>query len=114
MFQIDAQSLPFVQTRSALLVLDLQNDFVGPDAILPVGSPSGFLDKVAELVPDFRVTGNVIWIRSCFEESRPVNEPYGESESVVTDSELNLEKRGDDNNLGGIRGSKPQDGLERW
>jgi len=113
MFQIDAQSLPFVQTRSALLVLDLQNDFVGPDAIFPVGSPSGFLDKVAELVPDFRVTGNVIWIRSCFEESRPVNEPYGESESVVTDSELNLEKRGDDNNLGGIRGSKPQDGLEK-
>lgn len=114
MFQIDAQSLPFVQTRSALLVLDLQNDFVGPDAILPVECPPGFLDKVAELAPDFRATGNVIWIRSCFQASRPVNEPYGESESVVTDTELNLGKRGDDD-LGrsGVSVSKLQDGLEK-
>ncbi|KAH7351121.1 hypothetical protein BKA65DRAFT_396972 [Rhexocercosporidium sp. MPI-PUGE-AT-0058] len=87
MFQIDAQSLPFVQTRSALLVLDLQNDFVSPDAIFPVRSPPDFLDKIVGLVPDFRATGNVIWIRSCFQASRPVNQPYGESESVITDTD---------------------------
>ncbi|KAK0102420.1 hypothetical protein ONS95_006040 [Cadophora gregata] len=115
MFQIDAQSLPFVQTRSALLVLDLQNDFVGPDATLPVEKPPGYLDKVVGLVPDFRATGNVIWIRSCFQASRPVNEPYGESESVVTDIELNLAKRGDNNNLGksGEHVPQPEDDLEK-
>ncbi|KAH9209325.1 hypothetical protein DL95DRAFT_27004 [Leptodontidium sp. 2 PMI_412] len=115
MFQIDAQSLPFVQTRSALLVLDLQNDFVGPDAVFPVESPQGFLDKIVGLVPDFRATGNVIWIRSCFQASRRVNEPYGESESVITDTELNLEQRGSDDNLeiSGGPAAKLQDGLEK-
>ncbi|KAL2071307.1 hypothetical protein VTL71DRAFT_12542 [Oculimacula yallundae] len=115
MFQIDAQSLPFVQTRSALLVLDLQNDFVGPDAILPVRSPSDFLDKIVCLVPDFRATGHVIWIRSVFQDSRPVNEPYGESESVITDAELDLESGGNDHARGrsGKNSTKPENGAQK-
>ncbi|CZS88098.1 uncharacterized protein RCO7_01066 [Rhynchosporium graminicola] len=122
MFKIDAQSLPFVQTRSALLVLDLQNDFVGSDAILPVRSPAGFVDRIVRLVPDFRATGNVIWIRSLFQESRPVNEEYGESESLITDAELKIKNNGDngddaDNNARGMSprrsSSEIQDGSKK-
>lgn len=93
MFQIDANNLPFVRTRQALLILDLQNDFLAPDAILPVRTPSDFLDKIVKLVPEFRASGNVIWIRTCFEASRKFNEPYGDSESVITDAELNQSRR---------------------
>ncbi|KAK6583145.1 hypothetical protein PZA11_004221 [Diplocarpon coronariae] len=90
MFQIDANNLPFVRTRQALLVLDLQNDFLSPDAALPVKQPSDFVDRIIELAPDFRAIGNIIWIRTYFEAPRRVNEPYGDSENVITDTELNL------------------------
>ncbi|PBP20554.1 isochorismatase [Diplocarpon rosae] len=88
MFQTDANHLPFVRTRQALLLLDLQNDFVSPDATLPVRQPPDFLDKIVELVPEFRASGNIIWIRTYFEASRKVNEPYGDSEKVITEMEL--------------------------
>ncbi|PBP15748.1 isochorismatase [Diplocarpon rosae] len=92
MFETDANNLPFVRTRQALLLLDLQNDFVSPDATLPVKQPPDFLDKIVELVPEFRASGNIIWIRTCFEASRKVNEPYGDSEKVITELELNPDR----------------------
>ena len=85
MFEIDP---PFVRTRQALIVLDLQNDFLSPGCILPVEQPPDFLEKTFKLLPEFRTAGNVIWIRSLFKESRAINEPIGECESVITDKEL--------------------------
>lgn len=93
MFQIDAQSLPFVRTRQALLVLDLQNDFMSTGGVLPVETPPDFVDKILKLVPEFRALDNIIWIRSVFEASRPVNGSQGESESVITDKEIPLRFR---------------------
>jgi len=94
MFEIDQQNIPFVRTRQALLVLDLQNDFVSTGGVLPVETPPDFLEKVLELVPTFRDSGNnIIWIHSVFEKSRPVNEPHGDSESVITDAQLPASRR---------------------
>lgn len=96
MFEIDEQNLPFVRTRSALLVLDLQNDFLATGGLLPVDNPPDFIDRITGLLPHFRDAGNVIWIRSLFEVSRIVNSPYGDSETVVTNNELPLRCREDD------------------
>ena len=87
MFEIDENSLPVVRTRHALLALDLQNDFVSPGAPIPVETPPNFVDNILNLVSNFRSSGNIIWIRTVFEASRPVNSD-GNSESVITDAEL--------------------------
>jgi nicotinamidase-related amidase len=87
MFEIDESSLPFVRTRHALLALDLQNDFVSRGAPILVETPPDLVDKILNLASDFRSSGNVIWIRTVFEASRPVNSD-GNSESVITDAEL--------------------------
>lgn len=94
MFEIDAQNLPVVRTRQALLVLDLQNDFVSPGAILAVDNPPDFVEKILKLVPEFRKSGRIIWIRTEFETSRAINEAERRSESVMTDRELPRRSRG--------------------
>ncbi|PMD45188.1 Isochorismatase hydrolase [Hyaloscypha variabilis F] len=88
MIEIDEHSLPFVRTGQALLVLDLQNDFIDSGAVLPVRSPPDLIANIVKLLPEFRACGPIISIRSIFETSRPFNEPQGDSESVVTDNEL--------------------------
>jgi nicotinamidase-related amidase len=87
MFEIDESSLPFVRTRHALLALDLQSDFISPDATIPVTNPPNFVDNIVNLASKFRSFGSVIWIRTVFEASRPVNVD-GNSESVITNAEL--------------------------
>ncbi|KAI9055884.1 hypothetical protein LZ554_000822 [Drepanopeziza brunnea f. sp. 'monogermtubi'] len=94
MFQIDANNLPFVQTRQALLLLDLQNDFLAPDAALRVTTPLDFVENIVKLAPEFRSSGNLIWIRTNFEASRKINEPHADSESVITNAQLNQAEPG--------------------
>ena len=92
MFEIDESSLPFVRTRHALLALDLQNDFACSDAPLSTTAPPNFVDNILNLASNFRSSGNVIWVRTVFEASRPVNSGGG-SESVITDAELPAARR---------------------
>jgi nicotinamidase-related amidase/alkylated DNA repair dioxygenase AlkB/glutathione S-transferase len=93
MIEIDEHSLPFVRTGQALLLLDLQNDFIEAGAVIPVRNPPNFLDKIITLIPEFRTCGPIIFMRSIFETSRPFNEPLGESESVVTENEVQLSRK---------------------
>lgn len=72
-----AQSQQSVQTRQALIVLGLQNDFVSLNGKLPVSNASGYLDRVKELVPAFREHGIIIWVRSEYRGNRAVNEENG-------------------------------------
>jgi len=88
MIEIDEHSLPFVRTGQALLMLDLQNDFIESSAVLPVRKPPDLVANIIKLLPEFRTCGLVISIRSIFETSRPFNEPQGDSESVITNTEL--------------------------
>ncbi|EPE30661.1 Clavaminate synthase-like protein [Glarea lozoyensis ATCC 20868] len=88
MFEINEDALPIVRTRQALLLLDLQNDFLTTGGLLAVEEPAGFLDNILNLLPQFRQSGNnVIWIRSQFEVSRPVNGPGQDSETVILDGQ---------------------------
>jgi nicotinamidase-related amidase/alkylated DNA repair dioxygenase AlkB len=88
MFEINQDALPVVRTRQALLLLDLQNDFLTTGGLLAVEEPVDFLDNILNLLPHFRGSGNnVIWIRSQFEVSRPVNGPGEDCETVVLDGQ---------------------------
>jgi nicotinamidase-related amidase len=93
MFEIDENNLPIVRTRQAILALDLQNDFIAAGSVLGVEEPPDLAGKIVNLVSHFRSNGNVIWVRSTFETSRPVNLTHGESEKVITDRELIRRKR---------------------
>ncbi|KAK0616691.1 hypothetical protein B0T14DRAFT_390368, partial [Immersiella caudata] len=85
-FPINLSALPFVATRKALLVLDLQNDFVSPDGALPVEKPDAFVSRTLEFVKAFRDSGagDVIWIRTEFERHCPIA-PDGD-QVVVSDA----------------------------
>ncbi|KAI9758950.1 MAG: hypothetical protein M4579_002690 [Chaenotheca gracillima] len=89
MFNADelTEGLPLLETRQALIVLDLQNDFLSPKSRLPVTKPEGFLSTLKKLVPAFRQKGDIIWVRTEFETERPISQD-GESDSVITDQQL--------------------------
>jgi nicotinamidase-related amidase/alkylated DNA repair dioxygenase AlkB/glutathione S-transferase len=81
-------NIPKLPTRQALLVLDLQNDFLSADGKLPVLYPPEYVARIKALVPAFRKAGDVIWVRTEFHTARVVNDVAGQGESVVTDDEL--------------------------
>jgi nicotinamidase-related amidase/glutathione S-transferase len=94
MFEIDEDDFPIVRTRKALLALDLQNDIISTGGVLSVENPPNFVENAVDLAVHFRDSGNdVIWVRSIFERSRPVNASSGQSETVITDRELHIGRR---------------------
>lgn len=76
-------NIPSIETRKALLLLDFQNDFVRPNGRLPVRNTLDFIDLIPGLVQSFRRTGEVVWVRTQYEGSRPVIDDYG-SEIIIT------------------------------
>ncbi len=66
-----SQNQPRFQTRQALLVIGLQNDFVTSEGRLPVDTKTGFLERIQTLIPKFReLSGNVIWVQTLYEVDR--------------------------------------------
>ncbi|KAL5350121.1 hypothetical protein ACLOAV_005158 [Pseudogymnoascus australis] len=106
MFKINEGDLPFVRTRRALLVLDLQKNLVVPGGITPVELPPTLADNVAKLVPVFRQSGTVIWVKSEFEEARPINDGTSRCENVITDSEVLVRPPKPTQTRHSLRGSK--------
>lgn len=88
MFEIREGDLPFIQTRRALLVLDLQNDLLADGCPLPVRTPEDLVEKTVNLAQAFRSAGKVIWIRSQFEAHRTINTDHHDSEHVITDAQI--------------------------
>ncbi|KAK3714434.1 hypothetical protein LTR37_007740 [Vermiconidia calcicola] len=72
-----------IQTRKALILTGLQNDFLSPDGKLPVSTPSGFLDRLGHLVNEFREHGDVIWVRSHFADNRDINSGEAAGDTVI-------------------------------
>ncbi|KAH9883531.1 hypothetical protein F4778DRAFT_759957 [Xylariomycetidae sp. FL2044] len=73
MFPIDSARLPALATRRALLVIDPQNDFLQEDGALPIRLPFHLPARMADFATDFRKNGGeVIWVYSQFESSRPI------------------------------------------
>ncbi|KAH7135200.1 hypothetical protein B0J11DRAFT_453410 [Dendryphion nanum] len=80
-----SQNQPHFQTHQALLVIGLQNDFIQPDAKLPVDTHNGFLDRIDTIIPKFRqLSANIIWVKTVYETDRTANDPAtGEGDAVV-------------------------------
>ncbi|KAL2006931.1 hypothetical protein VTN00DRAFT_9599 [Thermoascus crustaceus] len=81
-----ALAAPEINTRAALLLLDLQNDFVRPWGRLPVANVADFLDALPALTASFRRAGDVIWVHSRFEERRPLVDPDSGADLLVLDA----------------------------
>ncbi|KAI0864262.1 hypothetical protein F4860DRAFT_501338 [Xylaria cubensis] len=90
MFPIDVTLLPSLATRRALLVVDAQNDFLAEDGALPAKMPVDLPQRISDLAGDFRRSGGeIIWVQSRFESSRPVDEEQimiSETSSPSSDS----------------------------
>ncbi|KAF3038397.1 hypothetical protein E8E11_004086 [Didymella keratinophila] len=78
---------PKVQTRQALMVLGLQNEFISPTGHLPIDTTSGFLDRIHSLISKFRdLNGNIIWVQALYEADRLTsasNTREGEGDALV-------------------------------
>ncbi|KAL9624256.1 MAG: hypothetical protein Q9160_001503 [Pyrenula sp. 1 TL-2023] len=74
---------PQLETRRALLILDLQNDFVGTEGKLPIHNVPEFIPALAKLASRFREEGEVVWVQSEFDEPRPTLDPMTGSYSVL-------------------------------
>ncbi|KAL1310599.1 hypothetical protein AAFC00_000874 [Neodothiora populina] len=72
-----ARSSATVQTRQALIVTGLQNDFLSPDGKLPMTTSSNFVERIREVVPAFREHGIIIWVWTEYRGDRTVNDPSG-------------------------------------
>ncbi|OCK77012.1 hypothetical protein K432DRAFT_385024 [Lepidopterella palustris CBS 459.81] len=91
------QNQPQFQTNQALLIIGLQNDFLRVDGKLPVDTRSGFVDRIKAFIPRFRETaGDVIWVRTIFEEEWPVNDPSIDGDTVLVEPVDGLDSGSDD------------------
>ena len=87
LFSLLTQSQPKITTGQALLVVDMQNDFILPDGKLPIpDADDNFVNKVGKLAENFCGKGEVIWVRSVFKTGRTVNDASGCGDRVIIDT----------------------------
>ncbi|KAL2162534.1 hypothetical protein VTH06DRAFT_7448 [Thermothelomyces fergusii] len=100
-FLINPAAIPLVPTRKALMILDLQNDFVSPEGALYTPDPHGYVERILELAKAFRDSGagDVIWVRTEFERNCAL---VGDCPPIVTSDVMIREKKG-----AGARGRQP-------
>ncbi|MCJ1475181.1 hypothetical protein MMC13_003841 [Lambiella insularis] len=70
-----AGQLPIFETRKALIILNLQNCSFDTSDGFAVCEPQDFVEKVKEVVPVFRKTGEIVWIRTEFEDDKTAPKP---------------------------------------
>lgn len=74
---------PPIETKKALLLLDLQNDFVSLNGKLCVANVGAFLSNLTPLVAEFRAKGHVFWIGTEYKQSRSTISPVTGSHSIL-------------------------------
>ncbi|KAB5539271.1 hypothetical protein GE09DRAFT_1138145 [Coniochaeta sp. 2T2.1] len=86
MFNINAAALPTLRTRQALLILDLQNEFLSPDGNLTVNQPDALVSRITNLAKAFRLSGagDVVWVRSQFDVHRPLSGGADGGDQIIT------------------------------
>lgn len=90
------QKQPQFQTRQALIIVGLQNDFISPTGKLPVSNAHGLIERVKKLVPAFRDNaGEVIWVRTELDPKRPVDDA-DDADAVVANLPTEEEASSDD------------------
>lgn len=82
LFPFDKAALPQITRGKAFIGVDFQNDFTAADGALPVTEPPGYVKRAVDLASAFRGNGDVIWVKSAFEDVRPVDP----EQIIVTDA----------------------------
>lgn len=78
-------NVPQFNTRRALIILNLQNDALYLTGELAVTKPPGFVDKIKTLVPHFRKTSDIAWVRTEFVSDKLVDAQPSSSDLSVED-----------------------------
>lgn len=87
LFSLLTQSQPKIATGQALLILDVQNDFILRNGKLPIPDANDdFVNKIENLAANFRGQGDIIWVRSLFKSERTVNDASGQGDRVIADT----------------------------
>lgn len=86
---------PQLETKKALLLIDLQNDFVQPNGQLPVQNVRHFVPDLPVLASAFRHKGDVIWIRTEYSRPRSVLSPVTGGLSIVLKEFVELARQED-------------------
>ncbi|QIW94511.1 hypothetical protein AMS68_000029 [Peltaster fructicola] len=68
-----ARNTPVLQTRKALILTGLQNEFLADDGRLSVLDRQDFIQRIKDLINAFRAHGDIIWVRS---EYDPMVNPH--------------------------------------
>ena len=74
---------PPVDAKKALLLIDLQNDFVETYGKLHVPNISSFLPNLPALANNFRSKGSIVWVRTEFAQPRLTVPPETGFSSVL-------------------------------
>lgn len=88
---------PRLETRKALLIIDLQNDFLQEEGKLFVKNAKEFLPKLPSLITKFREEGEVFWVHTEFQETRPTICPDLQSYLIVLEEFLDTRKSSEAN-----------------
>ena len=87
--------VPQFQTRKALIVINMQNDSFDTTRELTVCEPSEFIQTIKGLVPIFRKRGDIVWVRTEYEEGLKLATPSAVDATVhrmqAIDSDLKRE-----------------------
>jgi nicotinamidase-related amidase/alkylated DNA repair dioxygenase AlkB len=74
---------PLLETRKALVLIDLQNDFIDSTGKLHVKNVADFVTRLPGLISKFREKGEIVWVQTQFVEPRPTLSPELGSYTVV-------------------------------
>jgi nicotinamidase-related amidase/alkylated DNA repair dioxygenase AlkB len=74
---------PHLETRKALVLIDLQNDFINSTGKLHVKNAADFITGLPGLISKFRENGEIAWVQTQFVEPRPTISPELGSYTVV-------------------------------
>ena len=97
-------NVPQFETRRALVLINLQNDFFDTSDELVICKPADFVDHIKALIPFYRKLGDVVWVRTEIDETLAppprgtdieevaqgdhLETGYGESAPLVLDDEF--------------------------
>ena len=61
-------NVPRFETRKALIITNLQNDSFDTTREIVICEPQDFVEKIKAVIPYFRKIGDIIWVRTEFQE----------------------------------------------
>ena len=64
MSQVPASSIPLLETRKALIIINLQNDSLYVKDDIYITKNHDFVPRLKEMIPYFRKNGDIVWVKT--------------------------------------------------